>query len=73
MSALQVKDAYGINEVLLVTLAKTDTTWETAAKIWAKAKYLRFDSLTPEQMHALESIEMDLQEHEANQVYRLLY
>jgi hypothetical protein len=61
--ALQVKDAYGINEKLIAALAQQDPTWDTAAKIWEKAKHLRFDSLTPEQMHALESIEMDLQEY----------
>lgn len=71
MSALQVKDAYGINEKLLAILAQSDPTWETAAKIWDTAKFRRFDSLTAEQMHALEAIEMDLQEHETNQVYRL--
>jgi hypothetical protein len=68
--ALQVRDAYGINEKLLDALAQQDPTWETASKIWSKAKNLRFDSLTPDQMHALESIEADLQEHEANLVYR---
>jgi hypothetical protein len=71
MAALQVRDAYGINERLLSTLAQQDPTWDTAAKIWEKAKYLRFDSLTPDQMHALESIEIDLQEHESSMVYRL--
>jgi len=71
MSALQVKDAYGINEKLLAALAQADPTWATALKIWEVAKLRRFDSLTTEQMHALESIEMDLQEHEANQVYSL--
>lgn len=69
--ALQVKDAYGINEKLLTILAKQDPTWETVLKIWERAKNLRFDSLTQEQMHALESIEMDLQETESNEVFRL--
>ena len=71
MSALIVKDAYGINEKLLAVLAQQDPTWDTAAKIWEKAKNLRFDSLTPDQMHALEAIEMDLQEHETNSVFSL--
>lgn len=70
--ALQVRDAYGINEKLIAELAQQDPTWDTAAKIWEKAKNLRFDSLTPEQMHALESIEADLQEAEMNMVYRFI-
>jgi len=70
--ALQVRDAYGINEKLMTALAQQDPTWETAAKIWEKAKNLRFDSLTPDQMHALESIEADLQEAEMNMVYRFI-
>lgn len=70
--ALQVRDAYGINETLLATLAQQDPTWDTAAKIWEKAKNLRFDSLTQEQIHALEAIEMDIQETEMNAIYRLL-
>jgi len=69
--ALQVKDAYGINEKLLAVLAQQDPTWETISKIWEKAKYLRFDSLTQEQMQTLESIEMDIQETESNAVFRL--
>ena len=71
MAALQVKDAYGINEALLKKLAAEDPTWDKAAQIWQKAKFLRFDSLTKEQMDALEMIEMDLQENEANLVYSL--
>jgi len=72
MSALIVKDAYGINEKMLTILAQQDPTWDTASKIWEKAKHLRFDSLTPDQMHALESIEADLQEAEMNMVYRFI-
>ena len=70
--ALQVKDAYGINERSIAALAASgDPTWEKAAEIWKKAKFLRFDSLTQEQMDCLEAIEADLLEHEANQVYSL--
>ena len=72
MSALQVKDAYGINEKLMKQLADSgDPTWDKAYQIWQKAKFLRFDSLTQDQMHALEAIEFDLQEVETNAVYSL--
>jgi len=72
MSALQVKDAYGINEKLMKQLAESgDPTWDKAYQIWQKAKFMRFDSLTPDQMHALEAIEMDLQEQESNFVFSL--
>jgi hypothetical protein len=68
MAALTVKDAYGINEQLLASLATQDPAWDTAFKIWQKAKNLRFDSLTADQMHALEAIEMDAQEYEMSLV-----
>lgn len=72
MSALIVKDAYGINENLMKQLAESgDPTWDKAYQIWQKAKFLKFDSLTQEQMHALEAIEMDLQETEANLAFSL--
>jgi len=71
MAALQVKDAYGINEPLMKQLAQEDPTWDKAHQIWQKAKFMRFDSLTQEQMDALEAIEMDLLEHESNQVFSL--
>jgi len=71
MAALQVKDAYGINERLLQQLAQQDPTWDTASKIWQKAKFLRFDTLTQEQMNAIEAIETDLQEHESNQIFSM--
>jgi len=71
MAALIVKDAYGINEQVLKQLAAQDPTWNKAAQIWEKVKNLRFDSLTQDQMSALETVEMDLQEQEANLVYSL--
>jgi len=72
MAALQVKDAYGINEPLMQKLALSgDPMWDKAYQIWQKAKFLRFDALTQEQMEALESIEMDLQEFESNTVFSL--
>ena len=71
MAALQVKDAYGMNENLMLKLAQEDPTWEKAYQIWQKAKFLRFDSLTQEQMQALEMVEFDLQEHEMNTIYSL--
>lgn len=71
MAALLVKDAYGINEAMLKQLAASDPTYDTANQIWQRAKMLRFDSLTQEQMDTLEAIEMDLLEHETNQVYSL--
>lgn len=70
MSALIVRDAFGINEKLLAALANQDPTWDKASQIWEKAKVLKFDSLTQEQIHALEAIEQDLQEYEMNMVYR---
>ena len=73
MAALQVKDAYGMNEQIMKILASQDPTWEKAWQIWQKVRYMRFDSLTQEQMDALEMIEMDLQEHEMNEVYRLMF
>jgi hypothetical protein len=70
--ALQVKDAYGINEKLLNQLAQSgDPTWDKFAQIWQKAKFLRFDSLTKEQMHTLEALEMDLQEAESGMIFSL--
>jgi len=69
MAALIVKDAYGINENLLQQLALTDPTWDKAAQIWVKAKFMRFDALTQEQMDTLEAIENDLQEQESSLVY----
>lgn len=69
--ALTVRDAYGINEKLLRVLAQQDPTWEKALQVWEKAKLYRFDSLTQDQMAALEAIEMDLQETESNEVFRL--
>ena len=69
---LRVKDAYGINEPLLKILARNDTTWDTAFQIWLKAKALRFDSLTQEQMTCLEAIELDLQEQEQMYVMKML-
>jgi hypothetical protein len=71
MAALMVKDAYGINEPLLLQLAQGDPTYEKAYQIWQKAKLMRFDSLTQEQMDALEAIEMDIQEYESSLVYSL--
>lgn len=71
MSALMVKDAYGINEKVLAALATQDPVWEKAAKIWEGAKHRRFDSLTKDQMYALEVMESDLQEYEMSMVYRL--
>lgn len=71
MAALIVKDAYGINENLLQQLALTDPTWDKAAQIWVKAKFMRFDALTQEQMDTLEAIENDLQEQEAGYVFSI--
>jgi len=71
MAALIVKDAYGINEILLKQLATEDPTWDKAAQIWEKAKNLRFDTLTQEQVITLEAIEQDLQEQESNLVFSL--
>lgn len=72
MAALLVKDAYGINEKLLQQLAQEDPTWDKASQIWQRAKLMRFDSLTQEQMDALELIEIDLQEQEMNLVYSMI-
>jgi hypothetical protein len=70
--ALQVKDAYGINEKLLTQLAQSgDPTWDKYSQIWQKARFLRFDSLTQEQMQTLEALEMDLQESESNLIFSM--
>ncbi len=70
MAALTVKDCFGINERILKILAAQDEDgWKKILDLWESVKFKRFDSLTEDQIASLESVELDVQEHEQLMVY----
>jgi hypothetical protein len=73
MAALLVKDSFGINERVLNGLAVNDEGWKKIADLWNSVKFKRLDSLTPDQIESLETVEMDVQEHESMLVYRSMF
>jgi len=73
MAALLVKDSFGINERVLKGLAVNDEGWKKIADLWDSVKFKRLDSLTPDQIESLETVEMDVQEHESMEVYRSMF
>ena len=71
MAALLVRDSFGINErVLKVLAAQDEDGWKKILDLWESVKFKRLDSLTEEQIASLESVEMDVQEHEQLMVYQ---